>query len=116
DRGVHRETAYWLTRSTEKGKISLHRLANDDLKNPADPQVSGSFSHTKYLLIEGSYKGAKDQKLVFTGSHTYTGMALSSNDEALLKYNSPTVHDAYVANFREQRAASVAEAQYGGVL
>ncbi|WP_407836651.1 phospholipase D-like domain-containing protein [Streptomyces sp. DSM 116496] len=114
--GVHRETAYWLTRSTAKGKISLHRLANDDLKNPADPAVSGTFSHTKYLLIEGSYKGAKDQKLVFTGSHTYTGMALTSNDEALLKYNSPTVHEAYVANFREQRAAALAESQYGGVL
>jgi hypothetical protein len=114
--GEHRETAYWLTRSTAKGRISLHRLNNDDVKNPADPQVSGTTTHTKYLLIEGSYKGVKDQKLVFTGSHTYTGMALTGNDEALLKYDSPTVHDAYLLNFRDQRAAAVAEAQYGGVL
>ncbi|MCY0934115.1 phospholipase D-like domain-containing protein [Streptomyces sp. H34-S4] len=112
--GVHRETAYWLTRTTAKGKIALHRLANDELKNPADPQASGTFSHTKYLLIEGSYKGVKDQKLIFTGSHTYTGMALTSNDEALLKYESAPVHDAYVLNFREQRAAADAEARYGG--
>ncbi|MFE2140719.1 phospholipase D-like domain-containing protein [Streptomyces sp. NPDC059456] len=114
--GTHRETAYWLTRSTAKGKISLHRLGNDDLKDPAAPEISGTASHTKYLLIDGSYKGAKDQKLVFTGSHTYTGMALTSNDEALLKYDSPAVHDAYVTNFRDQRAAAIAEAQYGGVL
>lgn len=109
-----RETAYRLTRTAAKGKIALHRLANDELKNPAGPQASGTFSHTKYLLIEGSYKGVKDQKLIFTGSHTYTGMALTSNDEALLKYESAPVHDAYVLNFREQRAAADAEARYGG--
>ncbi|PRH81005.1 hypothetical protein C6N75_01000 [Streptomyces solincola] len=112
--GTHRETAYWLTRTTAKGRISLHRLANDGLTDPAAPAAVGTTSHTKYLLIEGSYKGVKDQKLVFTGSHTYTGMALTANDEALLKYDSPQVHDAYLANFRDQRAAALAESQYGG--
>lgn len=114
--GTHRETAYWLTRSTGKGRISLHRLANDEVTNPAAPEVSGTTTHTKYLLIEGSYKGVKDQKLVFTGSHTYTGLALTANDEALLKYVAPEMHDAYVTNFRDQRAAALAESQYGGVL
>ncbi|MEU5714497.1 phospholipase D-like domain-containing protein [Streptomyces sp. NPDC020403] len=114
--GTHRETAYWLTRSTEKGKISLHRLENDGTANPAAPEVSGTTTHTKYLLIEGSYKGVKDQKLVFTGSHTYTGLALTANDETLLKYAGPEMHDAYVTNFRDQRAAALAESQYGGVF
>ncbi|MFI5766822.1 phospholipase D-like domain-containing protein [Streptomyces sp. NPDC051563] len=116
EEGPHRATAYWLTMATSKGsvgRISLHHLGNDDKTNPADVNVSGTATHTKYLLIEGSYGGKKDQKLVFTGSHTYTGDALSRNDEALLKYNSATVHDAYVANFREQRAAAAAEALYG---
>ncbi|WP_149181785.1 phospholipase D-like domain-containing protein [Streptomyces sp. TRM49041] len=113
--GEHRETAYWLTRSTKLGKISLHRLNNGKLKDPATGQVSGTTSHTKYMLVEGSYKGLKDQKIVFTGSHTFTGLALTDNDEALLKYESKEVHDAYLKNFRAQRAASVAEAQYGGV-
>ncbi|WP_432126451.1 phospholipase D-like domain-containing protein [Streptomyces sp. bgisy082] len=114
--GTHRETAYWLTRSTAKGKISLHRLENDDVTNPAAPGVSGTATHTKYLLIEGSYKGVKDQKLVFTGSHPYTGLALTANDETLLKYVGAEMHDAYVTNFRDQRAAALAESQYGGVF
>jgi hypothetical protein len=84
--------------------------------NPAAPVVSGTATHTKYLLIEGSYKGVKDQKLVFTGSHPYTGLALTANDEALLKYVGPEMHDAYVTNFRDQRAAALAESQYGGVF
>ncbi|MFF4173568.1 phospholipase D-like domain-containing protein [Streptomyces sp. NPDC001744] len=114
--GPHRETAYWLTRSTAKGRISLHALNNGGREDPAAPGVTGTTSHTKYLLVEGSYKGLKDQKLVFTGSHPYTGMALTANDEALLKYADPKVHDDYVRNFRAQRDASAAETQYGGAL
>lgn len=122
--GEHRETAYWLTRSTRLGKISLHRLDNQDLSGPAkddgtEPD-SGTTSHTKYLLIDGSYNAKKDQKVVFTGSHPFTGMALTDNDETLLKYvdrsANADVFDAYVENFRAQRARAMAEAAYGGVL
>ncbi|MET9105374.1 phospholipase D-like domain-containing protein [Streptomyces zhihengii] len=112
--GEHRETAYWLTRSTRAGRISLHRLNNSGLEDPVSGQATGTSSHTKYLLVEGSYNGLKDQKIVFTGSHTFTGLALTDNDEALLKYVDAKVHDTYAENFRAQRSASVAEAAYGG--
>ncbi|MGW2838730.1 phospholipase D-like domain-containing protein [Streptomyces sp. NPDC001493] len=122
--GDHRETAYWLTRSTELGKISLHRLDNQGLSAPeaADGTTggTGTTSHTKYMVIDGSYKAKKDQRIVFTGSHTFTGMALTDNDETLLKYEDKSadadVFNAYVTNFRAQRAAATAEAEYGGVL
>nr|WSW48018.1 phospholipase D-like domain-containing protein [Streptomyces sp. NBC_01001] len=92
-----------LAKPTRYGGIGLHRL-NDDT-------AGGTSTHSKYLLIEGTYKGLPDQKIVFTGSHPYTVSGLTSNDEALLKYDdtprtpdtpSP-VYDAYRENFRTQR-------------
>ncbi|MGA5102002.1 phospholipase D-like domain-containing protein [Streptomyces lavendulocolor] len=92
----------WLTRpTTGKGRIILHDLANDER--------GGTDTHTKYLLIEGTYYNGPNKKIVFTGSHTYTENALRYNDEALLKYEDPAVFDAYVKNFEDQRAASLAE-------
>ncbi|MEV4946636.1 phospholipase D-like domain-containing protein [Streptomyces sp. NPDC053755] len=91
----------WLTRPTAKGRIVLRQLHND--------QSGGTATHTKYLLIEGAYLGGANKKIVFTGSHTYTGMALKVNDEAMLKYEDPAVFDAYVGNFEAQRAAAESE-------
>ncbi|MFJ7272787.1 phospholipase D-like domain-containing protein [Streptomyces sp. NPDC099050] len=89
--------------------VAMHELQ-------ATPEGTGTTSHTKYLLIEGTYNGKKNQKIVFTGSHTYTNYALIGNDEALLKWDDSnsdptqtTVFDAYRENFRTQRA--VADAQ-----
>ncbi|MFF5972358.1 phosphatidylserine/phosphatidylglycerophosphate/cardiolipin synthase family protein [Streptomyces sp. NPDC012769] len=96
------EVADWLTRpTTGKGRIILHDLDNDGR--------GGSDTHTKYLLIEGTYFGGTDKKIVFTGSHTYTASALKYNDETLLKYEDPAVFAQYVANFESQRAASLTE-------
>ncbi|CAM5342106.1 phospholipase D-like domain-containing protein [Streptomyces aurantiogriseus] len=89
------EVVEQLKAPTAYGGIALHRL-NDE--------VDGTSSHTKYLLVEGTYKGVTDQKIVWTGSHTYTKSALVGNDEALLKYHDSTVHDAYRLNFWHQRA------------
>ncbi|MYS08311.1 hypothetical protein GTW71_18140 [Streptomyces sp. SID6041] len=95
------QVANWLTRPvTGKGRITLHQLDND--------KRGGSDSHTKYLLIEGTYNGGPNKKIVFTGSHTYTTTALRYNDETLLKYEDATVFDAYVGNFEAQRAAALA--------
>ncbi|MFB6628474.1 phosphatidylserine/phosphatidylglycerophosphate/cardiolipin synthase family protein [Streptomyces sp. NPDC056362] len=92
----------WLTRpTTGKGRIILHDLGNDER--------DGTDTHTKYLLIEGTYYNGPDKKIVFTGSHTYTENALRYNDEALLKYEDPAVFAAYLQNFEDQRAASLAE-------
>ncbi|MFB7354212.1 phospholipase D-like domain-containing protein [Streptomyces gardneri] len=96
------QVANWLTRPvTGKGRITLHQLDND--------KRGGSDTHTKYLLIEGTYYGGVDKKIVFTGSHTYTTTALRYNDETLLKYEDTAVFDAYVKNFEAQRSAALTE-------
>jgi phosphatidylserine/phosphatidylglycerophosphate/cardiolipin synthase-like enzyme len=93
--------ADWLARPTAKGRITLHQLHNDER--------GGTGTHTKYLLVEGTYLGGANKKIVFTGSHTYTVTALKVNDEAMLKYEDAAVFDAYARNFEAQRAAAVAE-------
>lgn len=55
--------------------------------------------HSKYMLIEGTYLGGANRKLVFTGSHNYTIPNLRANDETLLKIDDPGVYDAFKANF-----------------
>ncbi|MFD9789316.1 phospholipase D-like domain-containing protein [Streptomyces sp. NPDC059070] len=93
-----------LAKPTRFGGIALHRLddADDGDGNPATSNAMAT--HSKYLLIDGTYLGKADQKIVFTGSHPYTKSALTTNDEALLKYDDAAVHDAYRENFRAQRA------------
>ncbi|WP_328540287.1 phospholipase D-like domain-containing protein [Streptomyces sp. NBC_00344] len=62
--------------------------------------------HSKYLLIDGMYDGTAN-KLVWTGSHNYSGPSLRENDEALLKVDDSAYHDAYVSNFNAVKAAAV---------
>lgn len=87
-----------LTKPTRYGGITMHRLNDDAEGNTA--------THSKYLLIDGTYLGRADRKIVFTGSHPYTYSGLTANDEALLKYQDDAVHDAYRENFRRQRAVA----------
>lgn len=87
-----------LTRPTRYGGITMHRLNDDAEGNTA--------THSKYLLIDGTYLGRADRKIVSTGSHPYTYSGLTANDEALLKYQDDAVHDAYRENFRRQRAVA----------
>ncbi|MBT2396394.1 hypothetical protein J7E89_10485 [Streptomyces sp. ISL-100] len=54
--------------------------------------------HSKYLLIDGTYAGAADRQLVFTGSHNYTYPALRANDETLLKIDNATLFGQYKTN------------------
>ncbi|PKV83273.1 phosphatidylserine/phosphatidylglycerophosphate/cardiolipin synthase-like enzyme [Streptomyces sp. TLI_146] len=93
-----------LSKPTRFGGIALHRLDDAD-DGDGDPKTSNAMAtHSKFLLIDGTYLGKADQKIVFTGSHPYTKSALTTNDEALLKYDDAAVHDAYRENFRAQRA------------
>lgn len=71
-----------------------------------DSTTTNSVVHSKYLLIDGKYSGSVN-KVVWTGSHNYSGPALRENDEALLKIDSTTVHDQYVTNFTAVKAAAV---------
>ncbi len=43
---------------------------------------------------------------MWTGSHNYSGPALTKNDETLLKVDDPAVHDAYLRRFLRLRAAA----------
>lgn len=59
--------------------------------------------HSKYLLIEGTYNGNANKKLLWTGSHNYTEGALRGNDETLLKINDRGIYEAYMDNWRHIR-------------
>ncbi|WP_329297241.1 phospholipase D-like domain-containing protein [Streptomyces sp. NBC_00659] len=72
-----------------------------------DPDTAARIIHSKYLLIEGKYDGATGQKVLWTGSHNYTGPALTKNDETLLKVDGDADHDAYVTDFNAVKAAAV---------
>jgi phosphatidylserine/phosphatidylglycerophosphate/cardiolipin synthase-like enzyme len=58
--------------------------------------------HSKYLLLDSIYDG-EPRTLVFTGSHNYTGAALRSNDEVLLRVDDPTVFAAFEADYAKIR-------------
>ncbi|MFF6984028.1 phospholipase D-like domain-containing protein [Streptomyces sp. NPDC008343] len=79
------------------------RCYNDD--HDGNPNTSRRVMHSKYLLIDGMYDGAL-QKIVWTGSHNYSGPALRENDEALMKIDVSAVHDAYVGHFNKVKAAA----------
>lgn len=76
---------------------------HDTDQNPATEQ---RIVHSKYLLVDGKYDGT-DNKVVWTGSHNYSGPALRENDEALLKIDDSTSHDAYVTHFDRLRTNAV---------
>lgn len=63
--------------------------------------------HSKYLIIDGAYGAqATEQKLVWTGSHNYTGPALTRNDETLLKIRDEAVMQAYMTDWQTLRIAA----------
>ncbi|MGW2840998.1 phospholipase D-like domain-containing protein [Streptomyces sp. NPDC001493] len=76
---------------------------NDD--HDDNPATSNRIIHSKYLLIDGKYDGTV-KRVMWTGSHNYTGPALRENDEALLKIDIASVHDAYLAEFNAVKAAA----------
>lgn len=59
--------------------------------------------HSKYLLMD-AVKDEKRQQLVFTGSHNYTGPALTENDETLLRLAHPRVYAAFLADWQRLAA------------
>lgn len=69
------------------------------------PVVGERTIHSKYLLIDGQYAGVAGRKLVWTGSHNYTGGALRSNDETLLRVDDESVFMSFDADFRGILAA-----------
>ncbi|WP_053750755.1 phospholipase D-like domain-containing protein [Streptomyces sp. MMG1533] len=62
--------------------------------------------HSKFLLIEGNYSDKTGRKVMWTGSHNYTGPALTKNDETLLKIDDASVYAAYLARYTAARTAA----------
>jgi phosphatidylserine/phosphatidylglycerophosphate/cardiolipin synthase-like enzyme len=72
------------------------------------PTRSGWDLHSKYMLIDAPYAGSTaHRRLVFTGSHNWTGPALRSNDETLLRVEDDAVFEAYLADWRHVRASAL---------
>ncbi len=70
------------------------------------PTPTRSTIHSKYLLIDADYQtgaGAVPKKLVFTGSHNYTGGALRDNDEQLVRLDDPGMYSAFLQNWQAIR-------------
>jgi phosphatidylserine/phosphatidylglycerophosphate/cardiolipin synthase-like enzyme len=71
------------------------------------PERTGMWGlHSKYMIIDAVYVGAR-QQLVFTGSHNWTGPALTSNDETLLKVQDAALFRAYLADWTATRDAAL---------
>ncbi|MFE2938347.1 phospholipase D-like domain-containing protein [Streptomyces sp. NPDC059255] len=71
----------------------------------ADPATPNRIVHSKNMMIDGKYAGSVT-RLVFTGSHNWSGPALRDNDESMVRINTGSVYDAFLANFTRVRAAA----------
>lgn len=82
----------------------------DKLSGHANIQIrqlktsDGYLVHSKYFLVDGNYAGHAGTKWTFTGSHNLDLSSLRENDEALLRLEGATPHDAYRANFESMFA------------
>lgn len=92
---IHGQSSYWDTFSGVKN-ITQRRLSDSD----------HSRVHSKYVLIQGSYAGHSDTKWTFTGSHNLNNSSLRDDDEAVLRLEGATPHDAYRQNFAEMWAVA----------
>jgi phosphatidylserine/phosphatidylglycerophosphate/cardiolipin synthase-like enzyme len=54
--------------------------------------------HSKYLTIDAEWQGIRRQ-FVVTGSHNFTGPALNSNDEIILRLENPKLFDAFLIDW-----------------
>lgn len=62
-------------------------------------------AHSKYMLVKASFLDANGQtrkvKVVYAGSHNFTGPALTLNYENWIKISDPKIYNKYAANFRQ---------------
>ncbi|MGP3936227.1 phospholipase D-like domain-containing protein [Nonomuraea sp. KM88] len=68
-------------------------------------------THQKDLLIDGTYNGEINQKVVFTGSMNLNPSSLRENDETMLRITDPEVHRAFKYNFWGVREAADVDVQ-----
>lgn len=64
------------------------------------PDRGGWGLHSKYMLIDAVYAGSSGhRRLVFTGSHNWTGPALTGNDETQLRVEDPAVFAGFLSDW-----------------
>ncbi len=68
-------------------------------------RTNGWGLHSKYMIIDAPYTGAR-RRLVFTGSHNWTGPALDSNDESFMKLEDGPLFDRYLDDWNHVRNAA----------
>jgi phosphatidylserine/phosphatidylglycerophosphate/cardiolipin synthase-like enzyme len=72
------------------------------------PERTGGWTiHSKVLLIDAPFEGSTGhRRLVFCGSHNWTGPALWSNDETMLRIEDDGVFQAFLDDWARTRAAA----------
>jgi hypothetical protein len=71
------------------------------------PNLNHDYVHSKYLLVEGYYNRKPDAKVVWTGSHNFSGTALRTFDETTLQlFGGGRLYAPFAANFKTVAAAA----------
>jgi phosphatidylserine/phosphatidylglycerophosphate/cardiolipin synthase-like enzyme len=63
--------------------------------------VAGLYVHNKVILIDGTYQGVPNQKIVYATSQNLTMTSLRKSNEVMLRIPIPSVYNAYSGNFDE---------------
>jgi phosphatidylserine/phosphatidylglycerophosphate/cardiolipin synthase-like enzyme len=67
----------------------------------------GLYVHNKLILINGTYQGVANQKIVYATSQNLTMTSLRESNEVMLRIPIPAVYDAYAGNFANIKAHAV---------
>ena len=68
----------------------------------------GLYVHNKVILIDGTYQGLANQKLVYATSQNLTLTSLRESNEVMLRIpNIPAAYSAYLDNFQQIKSQSV---------
>jgi phosphatidylserine/phosphatidylglycerophosphate/cardiolipin synthase-like enzyme len=68
----------------------------------------GLYVHNKVILIDGTYQGVANQKLVYATSQNLTLTSLRESNEVMLRIpNIPAAYGAYLNNFQQIKSQSV---------
>ncbi|MFF4601801.1 phosphatidylserine/phosphatidylglycerophosphate/cardiolipin synthase family protein [Streptomyces sp. NPDC001339] len=106
----------------------LERESLENLLRPASGRYGGvrvgyyckptasTWIHDKYLLIEGNYYNRPDRRIVWTGSHNWTGNSLRQSDETVLQLEDSAVFGAYARNFALTHAATTHQPANGDAI
>jgi phosphatidylserine/phosphatidylglycerophosphate/cardiolipin synthase-like enzyme len=83
-----------LKRSTRTGQMAVYNAGIDTNGNG----IRDKYMHHKVLMINGRWF-SQSKKVVYTGSANFTGTALLSNNELIMRVIDNRTYDAYYSNF-----------------